>query len=67
MKENKKETSQKTRKGGNQVASSSREKMASRLASKQKNSGTTTQILKSNGYRREKRGKRMRKRVGVEK
>ena len=41
MKESKKEASQRTRKGGNQVASSGREKMASRPASKRKSSGAT--------------------------
>lgn len=44
-----------------------REKMASKPASKQKNSGTITQILKSNGYKEKKKGKIIRKRLELEK
>lgn len=67
MEERKKETSQKIGKRGNQIENLGREKMASKPASKQKNSGTITQILKSNGCKGKKKGKRTRKKVETEK
>lgn len=49
------------------MASSGRENMANKLASKEKSSDTTAYILKSNRCRRKRRGEKKRKKVEVEK
>lgn len=66
IEKNKKEVSQKTRKKRNQVANSDKKKIISKPASKRKSRGTITQVLKSNGYKGKKKGKKMRKKLGAE-
>ena len=62
-----KETSWRIRKKGSYMASSGREKVASRLAHKQKSNNTTAQIFQDNKNRSERKNKRKKSKVEANK